>query len=176
LYFLVIFQTVIQTCFPLEIVFLITPIFQTVREEKPHTSAKLLVLTHGPQAEMWSLDLVVEEHGPGPLAPGDVEHGLLMGQHSPQPVGMARSSSSKYISMSRVILILSVPTSGVLMEVSLCPDSSSWMTTALTSLMFSTGSMLSLAAVSIQSSRFGLVRAGPACRLSPSRGWGRTWG
>ena len=68
-------------------------------EEKPDTSAaKVLVLTHRAQAEMWSLDLVVEGHGPGPLAPGDVGHGLLMGQqHSPQPVGMARSSSSKYI-------------------------------------------------------------------------------
>ena len=39
---------------------------------------KLLVLTHGSQAEVWSLDLVVDEYGPGPLAPGDVEHGLLM--------------------------------------------------------------------------------------------------
>eukprot|EP00090_Calanus_glacialis_P007849 TRINITY_DN16279_c0_g1_i2.p1 TRINITY_DN16279_c0_g1~~TRINITY_DN16279_c0_g1_i2.p1 ORF type:complete len:388 (-),score=164.66 TRINITY_DN16279_c0_g1_i2:87-1250(-) len=47
-------------------------------EEEPDTSAaKLLVLTHGSQAEVWSLDLVVEEYGPGPLAPGDVEHGLL---------------------------------------------------------------------------------------------------
>jgi enhancer of mRNA-decapping protein 4 len=47
-------------------------------EEDPDTSAaRLLVLTHGSQAEVWSLDIVVEEHGPGPLAPGDVEHGLL---------------------------------------------------------------------------------------------------
>jgi hypothetical protein len=52
------------------------------------------------------------------LAPGDVEHGLLkiqdiggdvmdalqMGQHWPQPVGMARSSSSKYISMRCLLL------------------------------------------------------------------------
>jgi len=47
-------------------------------DEEPDTSAaRLLVLTHGPKAEVWSLDIVVEEHGPGPLAPGDVEHGLL---------------------------------------------------------------------------------------------------
>jgi len=46
--------------------------------EDPDTSAaRLLVLTHGPKAEVWSLDIVVEEHGPGPLSPGDVEHGLL---------------------------------------------------------------------------------------------------
>ena len=48
---------------------------------------------------------------------------LQMGQHSPQPVGMARSSSSKYISMRRVLL--GVSTSGVLMEESLSPASSS---------------------------------------------------
>ena len=36
-------------------------------EEEPDTSAaKLLVLTHGSQAEVWSLDLVVDEYGPGP--------------------------------------------------------------------------------------------------------------
>ena len=99
---------------------------------------------------------------------------LLMGQHSPQPVGMARSSSSKYISMRRVLQ--GVSTSGVLMEESLSPVSSSWMTIAPTSLMYSTGSMWSLAAASTQSSRFGPVRAGPACRPSPSTGWGRTWG
>jgi hypothetical protein len=46
-------------------------------EEPDNGTAKLLVLTHGSQAEVWSLDLVVEEYGPGPLAPGDVELGLL---------------------------------------------------------------------------------------------------
>ena len=52
---------------------------ELLMEEEPDTSAgKLLVLTHGSQAEVWSLDLVVDEYGPGPLAPGDVEHGLLM--------------------------------------------------------------------------------------------------
>ena len=61
------------------------------------------------------------EPGPGPLAPGDVEHGLIkiqdtggevaseMGQQWLQPLGMARSS--KYISMRRVLL--GVSTSGV---------------------------------------------------------------
>ena len=38
---------------------------------------RMLVLTHGPMAEVWSLDTVLEEHGSGPLAPSDVEHGLL---------------------------------------------------------------------------------------------------
>jgi hypothetical protein len=71
------------------------------------------------------------EPGPGPLAAGNVEHGLIkiqdiggdvasswmlpslqMGQQWPQPVGMARSSSSKYISMRRVSLCVS--TIGVL--------------------------------------------------------------
>ena len=46
-------------------------------EEPDNGTAKLLLLTHGSQAEVWSMDLVVEEYGPGPLAPGDVEHGLL---------------------------------------------------------------------------------------------------
>ena len=45
-------------------------------EEPDNGTAKLLLLTHGSQAEVWSMDLVVE-YGPGPLAPGDVEHGLL---------------------------------------------------------------------------------------------------
>ena len=35
------------------------------------------MLTHGSKAEIWSLDLLVEKHGPGPLAPLDVEHRLL---------------------------------------------------------------------------------------------------
>jgi len=46
-------------------------------EEQDKSAARLLVVTHGSEAEIWSLDLVVEEHGPGPLAPGDVEHGML---------------------------------------------------------------------------------------------------
>ena len=62
------------------------------------------------------------EPGPGPLAPGNVEHGLIkiqdtggevaseMGQQWLQPLGMARSS--KYISMRRVPLCVS--TIGVL--------------------------------------------------------------
>ena len=152
-------------------------------EELDTSAAKLLVLTLGSKAEVCSLDL-------GPLLLGMwgmvcsgyrmlVEMSwmlpsLLMGQHSPQPVGMARSSSSKYISMRRVLQVVS--TSEVFMEESLSPVSSSWMTTAPTSLMYSTGSMRSLAAASTQSSRFGPVRAGPACRPSPSTGWGRTWG
>ena len=37
----------------------------------------MLLLTHGPMAEVWSLDQVLEEHGSGPLTPADVEHGLM---------------------------------------------------------------------------------------------------
>jgi len=48
-------------------------------EEEPDSSAsKLLVLSHGPQAEIWSLDMVVEHHGQGPLSPADIEQGLLI--------------------------------------------------------------------------------------------------
>jgi hypothetical protein len=64
------------------------------------------------------------ESVPGPLVPGNAEHGLIkiqdiggdvasswmlpslqMGQQWPQPVGMARSSSSKYISIMRRVLL-----------------------------------------------------------------------
>ena len=38
---------------------------------------RMLVLTHGATAEVWSLDTVLEEHGSGPLTPADVEHGLI---------------------------------------------------------------------------------------------------
>ena len=49
-----------------------------IEEKEPDTSvAKLLVLTQVAQAEVWSLDLGVDEHEPVPLAPGDVEHRLL---------------------------------------------------------------------------------------------------
>ena len=102
-------------------------------EKEPDTNvAELLVLTQVAQPEVWSLDLGVEEHEPGPLAPGDVEHGLLklrsrmlvemsrMGLHLPQPLGMARSSSSKYISMGRFLLV--VYTSGVFRKESLCTE------------------------------------------------------
>ena len=52
--------------------------FWSEQEEKQDKSAaRLLGLTHGSKAEIWSLDLVVEKHGTGPLAPLDVEHGLL---------------------------------------------------------------------------------------------------
>ena len=97
-----------------------------IEEKEPDTSvAKLLVLIQ--VAEVWSLDLGVEEHEPGPLAPGDVEHGLLklrsrmlvemsrMGLHLPQPLGMARS-----ISMGRFLLV--VYTSGVFRKESLCTE------------------------------------------------------
>ena len=47
-------------------------------EESDTTAAHLLMLTHGHKAEMWSIDLVVEQHGPGPLAPSDVTQGLLV--------------------------------------------------------------------------------------------------
>ena len=81
-------------------------------EELDTSAAKLLVLTLGSKAEVCSLDL-------GPLLLGMwgmvcsgyrmlVEMSwklpsLLMGQHSPQPVGMTRSSFSKYISMRWVL-------------------------------------------------------------------------
>ena len=46
--------------------------------EEPDTSpARMLVLTHGSKAEVWSLDLTVEAHGSGPLAPEDVTQGLI---------------------------------------------------------------------------------------------------
>lgn len=41
------------------------------------SAGKLLVITHGEKAEMWNLDMVVEAHGPGPLAPQDVSQGVL---------------------------------------------------------------------------------------------------
>ena len=86
------------------------------------------------------------------------------------------SSSSKYISIRRVLL--SVSTSGVLMKESLSPASSSWMTTAPTIQLFRTGSMLSLAVASIQSSWVGLVRGGPAMPADHllQQEWGRAWG
>ena len=46
-------------------------------EEVDSSAARLLVLTHGPSAEVWSLDLAVEAHGSGPLSPEDVTQGLL---------------------------------------------------------------------------------------------------
>ena len=39
---------------------------------------RMLILSHGSQAEVWSLDKVVEEHGPGPLTPADVTAGLMI--------------------------------------------------------------------------------------------------
>ena len=39
---------------------------------------RMLILSHGSQAEVWSLDKVVEEHGPGPLTPPDVTAGLMV--------------------------------------------------------------------------------------------------
>ena len=56
--------------------FLPEPVIER-EEEQDKSAARLLVLTHGSKAEIWSLDLVVEKHGTGPLAPVDVEHGLL---------------------------------------------------------------------------------------------------
>ena len=48
-------------------------------EEGTDTSAaRLLVLTHGSRAEVWNLDLCVEAHGSGPLAPEDVTQGFLL--------------------------------------------------------------------------------------------------
>ena len=38
---------------------------------------RMLILSHGCQAEVWSLDKVLEEHGPGPLTPADVTAGLM---------------------------------------------------------------------------------------------------
>jgi len=38
---------------------------------------RMLVLTHGSLAEVWSLDTVLEMHGSGPLTTTDVEHGLM---------------------------------------------------------------------------------------------------
>ena len=51
----------------------------TEEKEPDKSVAKLLVLTQVAQAEVCqcSLSLGVEEHQPVPLAPGDVEHGLL---------------------------------------------------------------------------------------------------
>ena len=48
-------------------------------EEDPEDSsaARLLVLTQAGRAEVWSLDMVAEAHGSGPLSPQDVESGLL---------------------------------------------------------------------------------------------------
>ncbi|XP_069698744.1 enhancer of mRNA-decapping protein 4 isoform X2 [Periplaneta americana] len=39
--------------------------------------AKLLVLTHGPKAEMWNVGMVTTKHGVGPLQPESVEEGYL---------------------------------------------------------------------------------------------------
>jgi len=38
---------------------------------------RMLLLTHGAMAEVWSLNTVLEEHGSGPLTPADVEEGLM---------------------------------------------------------------------------------------------------
>lgn len=38
---------------------------------------RMLVLTHGHVAEVWSLDTVLEAHGSGPLTASDVEQGLI---------------------------------------------------------------------------------------------------
>ena len=40
------------------------------------SAATLQLLAHCPKAKIWSLNIVVEEHVPGPLTPGDVEHTL----------------------------------------------------------------------------------------------------
>ena len=37
----------------------------------------MLVLTHGHEAQVWSLDTVLEAHGSGPLTSTDVEQGLI---------------------------------------------------------------------------------------------------
>lgn len=38
-------------------------------EDDDDNSARLLVLTHGDECEVWHVDTVVEEHGTGPLRP-----------------------------------------------------------------------------------------------------------
>jgi hypothetical protein len=82
---------------------------------------------------------------------GDLYH-LTFFSHIIFSDNVRDSSSSKYIiSMRRVLLSLS------------------------TIQMFSTGSMLSLPAASMQYSRFGLVRAGPTDHLL-QQGCGRAWG
>ena len=46
-------------------------------EVTDRSGERMLILSHGSQAEVWSLDKVVEEHGPGPLTPTDVTAGLM---------------------------------------------------------------------------------------------------
>jgi len=38
-------------------------------EDDVESSARLLVLTHGDDCEVWHVDTVVEKHGTGPLRP-----------------------------------------------------------------------------------------------------------
>ena len=38
-------------------------------DEDGESSARLLVLTHGDDCEVWHVDTVVENHGTGPLRP-----------------------------------------------------------------------------------------------------------
>ena len=50
----------------------------TEGEVTDRSGERMLILSHGSQAEVWSLDKVVEEHGPGPLTPADVTAGLMI--------------------------------------------------------------------------------------------------
>jgi len=45
--------------------------------ESDSSAARLLVLTHGSSAQIWSLDLVREQHGAGPVLAKEVSQGLL---------------------------------------------------------------------------------------------------
>ena len=53
------------------------PFVPEAEGEPVQTGERMLILTHGCQADVWSLDKVLEEHGPGPLTPADVTAGLL---------------------------------------------------------------------------------------------------
>ena len=87
-------------------------------EDGKDSAGKLLVITHGQQAEMWNLDTVVDTHGPGPLAPQDVTQGVLSlatadlggnitdAAFSPDGTALATASENGEVKFFQVSLIL----------------------------------------------------------------------
>ncbi|ESO82694.1 hypothetical protein LOTGIDRAFT_108799, partial [Lottia gigantea] len=49
-------------------------------------SSKVLVLTHSERAEIWNIDMIIREHGSGPIDPRNIDLGMISIDSHDQPI------------------------------------------------------------------------------------------